>query len=141
MRLDWPDTGAHLPALCDFKSEKALGAAPVAGVYLLTIAAKTAAAPKDATDPTDRDGGNDADQPPTVVYVGQSRDIAARLRTHRLEKTKCFHKALFYPLADEMSRLRTEGILILYFLPLYNRGLNLGLAAGRLWAVRWRRER
>ena len=115
--LDWPDTGAHLPKLADFEKEEALAttAAPVPGVYLLS-----------------RDG--------VVVYAGQSGDLKTRFRQHRKEATKVFHTASFYRLGDEMSRLQTEGILILYFLPKYNRGLNLGMAADRLWAVKWKRK-
>lgn len=117
-RLDWPDTGAHLPNLTSFEKEEALAttAAPVPGIYLLW-----------------RDGA--------IVYAGQSGDIKTRLRTHRKEDVKKFHSASFYRLPDEMSRLISEGILILYFLPEYNRGLNLGMAVGRVWTVKWRRPK
>lgn len=115
--LDWPDTGAHLPTLASFEKEEALAhtAGPVPGVYLLW---------RDAV----------------IMYVGQSADIHARIRTHRGERLKDFHTFTFYRIPDEMSRLKTEGILILYFTPIYNAGLNLGMRNGRVWAIRWKRR-
>lgn len=115
--LDWPETGAHLPNLTEFKSEAWLDrSGRVGGIYLLY---------KDDV----------------VVYIGQSANVASRLKTHRKEALKEFHTARVYPLDDLQSRVILEGILILYFRPPYNRGLNLGLSCGRVWEVKWKRPR
>jgi hypothetical protein len=118
LSLDWPDTGAILPKLELFEDESLLNkvTASIPGIYLLF----------------------DGDE---LVYVGQSGDIKVRLAQHRKEGAKQFDRVLLYHMASEMSRLRTEGILILYFLPKYNRGINLGMNRDRLWAIRWKRSR
>lgn len=116
---DWPQADFDVPPMRAFTSEDALesASAPVPGVYLLF------------------------DYPGNVVYIGQSADVARRLKDHRSEGTKDFHYALFYHLDDESSRLRLEGILILLHLPAYNKGLNLGLRPGRAWEIRWKRPK
>jgi predicted GIY-YIG superfamily endonuclease len=72
-----------------------------------------------------------------VVYVGMSTHIRLRIAQHRKENTKVFNKVLLYQIEDETSRLRTESILILKYLPRYNKGLNLGFANGKVWEIRW----
>ena len=116
---DWPQADIDLPPFTAFSCEDNLesASAPVPGVYLLF------------------------DYPGNVVYIGQSSDVARRLKDHRAEGTKKFHYALFYQLADETSRLRLEGILILLHLPCYNKGINLGLRPGRVWEIRWKRPK
>lgn len=74
-----------------------------------------------------------------VVYVGQSKHVRNRLAQHRQEGAKAFDGVRVYLLEDVSSRLILEAILILLFLPRHNRGLNLGLADGRAWAIRWKK--
>jgi hypothetical protein len=73
-----------------------------------------------------------------LVYIGQSHDIRARLAQHRRESLKTFHSAKFYYVPDLVSRVKFEGILVLFHLPKYNRALNLGLHEGRVWEIKWR---
>lgn len=113
-----PHSEAELP---EFKLENeahlASSAGPVAGVYLLM-------------------------QDDKVRYVGQSSNISLRLKQHRKEQKKRFNKVLFYHIVSEIARLRLEGILILWYVPIYNRGINLGLANGdNVWEIRWKRPR
>jgi hypothetical protein len=101
--LEWSRAGI-IPAPCDFRTEECLceGPLPDAGVYLLL------------------DGSE-------VVYVGQSGDIAGRVRTHRREGKKCFERAVWFPVFGGSERLRVEGILILLLTPKHNRSVALGL--------------
>lgn len=99
-----------LPSLNEFKNERDLPASPVAGVYLLLAES-------------------------AIVYIGQSQNIRQRLRDHRREGKKRFDHAVWYPIPDKMSRLLTEGILILAELPMYNRQVALGLSGGKAWEL------
>lgn len=92
-----------------------LGSAPTPGVYLLL------------------------DEAGAVVYVGQSADVARRLSDHRREKTKAFHSALFYLEECQKSRLRLEAILILQYLPGYNRAVALGITPEGVWELPYTR--
>lgn len=107
----WPFL-QDLPSRDDFRSENLLGSVPTAGLYILL-------------------------REDVIVYVGHSSHLQSRLRTHRREATKDFDQAIWYHVAEESSRLRLEGILILGLLPAYNRGLNLGMSRGRVWEVKW----
>jgi excinuclease UvrABC nuclease subunit len=71
-----------------------------------------------------------------IVYVGQSCNCARRIQEHA-KTPKVFSNAQFYHLPSENARLILEGILILYFRPVYNRGINLGLSCGRVWEIKW----
>jgi len=71
------------------------------------------------------------------VYIGQSSNIPLRIVQHRREKRKRFSYVLYYHEPDLVSRLRLEGVMILLHLPKYNRGLNLGFAAGKVWEIKW----
>ena len=100
---DWPYSH-YVPKPNEFKEESELGKGqlPDPGVYILL-------------------------QGEEIVYVGQSGDIAGRLRTHRREGKKQFDAARWYPVWSGSERLRAEGVLILLCAPRYNRAIALGL--------------
>lgn len=107
----WPLLQA-LPQPSEFKSESLLQSepGPVSGLYCLW------------------------DLDDTLVYIGQSKDIAERLDTHRFEGKKKFHRATYYPVADPSTRLRMEGILILASASRSNRSVSIGIRAdGKCW--------
>lgn len=102
---------SDLPDILDFQDEEHLEPA-TSGLYLLYAGAE-------------------------LVYVGQSSNIGVRIVEHQ-RSDKAFNTFRFYPMPDLSSRLRAEGILILKYLPKYNRALNLGMSEGRVWEIRWR---
>jgi hypothetical protein len=111
-----PTPVASLPDLESSKDEDYLASeeGPVQGVYRLLDASGT------------------------TVYVGQSSNIKLRLAQHRKEQTKLFEYALIIPQIDDLSqRLRAETVLIMTHMPKYNRGINIGLAAGQCWEIKW----
>jgi hypothetical protein len=113
-----PTPVASLPDLESSKDEDYLASeeGPVQGVYRLLDASGT------------------------TVYVGQSSNIKLRLAQHRKEQTKLFEYALLYQIEAETTRLRWETILIMQYLPKYNKGLYLGLSSGKVWEIRWKRN-
>jgi hypothetical protein len=72
-----------------------------------------------------------------LLYVGQTYNLNQRLIQHQ---EKPFTHAIVYHINELVSRLRVEGILILWLLPELNRGMNLGLCQGKVWEVKWRRS-
>lgn len=100
---DWP-FALYVPNPEQFRreSELGLGQLPDPGVYLLL-------------------------QGEEIVYVGQSGDIAGRIRAHRREGKKQFDGVRWASVWRGSDRLRAEAILILVLTPRYNRALALGL--------------
>lgn len=73
-----------------------------------------------------------------VLYVGQSKSVRHRTRTH--ERTKAWAKPpiewVVYRLADEDARLELEGHLILRYRPRWNQAIKLRIGkSGKLTEV------
>lgn len=80
------------------------------------------------------------------VYIGHSSNLPRRLAQHDHEGSKSYSSTKVYhrnpQLSSESFRLQLESLLILYYLPKYNKGLNLGFASpGKVWEIKWSRKR
>lgn len=66
----------------------------------------------------------------SVVYIGQSKDVHTRIKSHKYEKKKVFDELRIIKCAE--NRLtHYEHRLINYFKPLYNKEMSLGKCVGR----------
>jgi hypothetical protein len=71
------------------------------------------------------------------VYIGQSGNLPLRFVQHKREGSKTFSFIKYYHEPDLVSRLRLESIMILLYLPKYNKALNIGFAPGKIWEIKW----